>query len=43
MTLNMLWMLSIVFLPVATAIVGSMHTDPVQLSLYIGTMMVNVC
>jgi uncharacterized membrane protein len=42
MTLNMLWMLSIVFLPVATAIVGSMKTDPVQLSLYIGTMIVNV-
>jgi uncharacterized membrane protein len=42
MTLNMLWMLSIVFLPVATAIVGSMKTDPVQLLLYIGTMIVNV-
>ena len=42
MTLNMLWMLSIVFLPVATSIVGSMKTDPVQLSLYIGTMIVNV-
>jgi uncharacterized membrane protein len=38
----MLWMLSIVFLPVATSIVGSMKTDPVQLSLYIGTMIVNV-
>ncbi len=42
MNLNMLWMLSIVFLPVATAIVGSMKTDAVQLSLYIGTMIVNV-
>jgi TMEM175 potassium channel family protein len=39
MTLNQLWMLSIVFLPVATAVVGSMHTDAVQLLLYIGTML----
>jgi uncharacterized membrane protein len=41
MLLNQLWMLSIVFLPVATAIVGSMKTDPVQLLLYIGTMLVS--
>jgi len=39
--LNMLWMFTIVWLPVATALVGSMATDPLQLTLYIGTMLVN--
>jgi uncharacterized membrane protein len=39
MTLNQLWMLGIVFLPVSTALVGSMHTDRVQLSVYIGSML----
>ena len=37
--LNSLWMFSIVFLPVATAMVGAMETDPLQLGLYIGTML----
>lgn len=38
--LNTAWMFTIVFLPVVTAIVGALHTDPVQLALYIGTMLV---
>lgn len=37
--LNALWMLGIVWLPVATAMVGSLATDPLQLGLYIGTML----
>jgi uncharacterized membrane protein len=37
--LNTAWMFTIVFLPVVTAIVGALHTDPVQLALYIGTML----
>lgn len=36
--LNVAWMFSIVWLPVATAMVGAMETDPLQLTLYIGTM-----
>jgi uncharacterized membrane protein len=32
-------MFTIVWLPVATALVGSMPTDPLQLVLYIGTML----
>ena len=38
MILNVGWMLSIVFLPVATALVGSMETDRLQIGVYIGTM-----
>lgn len=34
------WMLMIVWMPVATAIVGLMTGDPVQKLLYIGTMLV---
>ena len=41
MILNVLWMLTIVFLPVVTAMVGSMDTDRLQIALYIGTMLVN--
>lgn len=37
--LNVAWMFTIVWLPVATALVGSMPTDPLQLVLYIGTML----
>ncbi|HEY3338079.1 MAG TPA: TMEM175 family protein [Propionicimonas sp.] len=37
--LNGLWMFSIVALPVVTAMVGAMETDPLQLGLYIGTML----
>lgn len=37
--LNGLWMFSIVTLPVVTAMVGAMETDPLQLGLYIGTML----
>ncbi len=39
MVLNIAWMLSIVFLPVATAMVGTMQTDALQRVIYIGTMM----
>ena len=38
--LNVAWMFSIVWLPVPTAMVGQMDTDPGQLALYIGTMLV---
>lgn len=38
--LNALWMFSIVWLPVATAMVGALETDQLQLSVYIGTMLV---
>ena len=41
MVLNIAWMLSIVFLPVMTAVVGSLETDDLQLVLYIGTMLVS--
>lgn len=37
--LNVAWMFTIVWLPVATALVGSMPTEPLQLVLYIGTML----
>ncbi len=37
--LNGLWMFSIVALPVTTAMIGAMETDPLQLALYIGTML----
>ena len=37
--LNGLWMFSIVSLPVVTAMIGAMETDPLQLGLYIGTML----
>lgn len=36
--LNIGWMLTIVWLPVPTAMVGSMDTDALQLLLYIGSM-----
>lgn len=37
--LNVAWMFTIVWLSVATALVGSMPTDSLQLALYIGTML----
>jgi len=37
--LNMCWLLSVVFLPVATAMTGAMPTDRPQLVVYIGTML----
>lgn len=40
--LNMLWLLSIVFLPVATAMTGAMPMERPQLAVYIGTMLVTV-
>ncbi len=41
MTFNILWMLTVVTLPVVTALVGSMDTDRLQIALYIGTMLLN--
>src|SRR5690242_459590 len=41
MVLNILWMLSVVVLPVVTAMVGSMDTDRLQIVLYVGTMLAN--
>ena len=38
--LNTLWLLAIVWLPVATALAGSMPTDRLQAVLYIGPMVV---
>nr|WP_300145491.1 TMEM175 family protein [Propionicimonas sp.] len=37
--LNVAWMFTIVWLPVATAMVGAMETDPAQLAIYIGTLL----
>lgn len=37
--LNVAWMFTIVWLPVATALVGAMETDGLQLAIYIGTML----
>lgn len=37
--LNIVWMFTIVWLPVATAMVGAMHTDRFQLGVYIGSML----
>jgi uncharacterized membrane protein len=39
--LNNAWMLTIVFLPVATAMVGSMDTDRLQIVIYVGTMLLS--
>lgn len=36
--INVAWMATIVWLPVATAMLGSMHTDPLQATIYIGTL-----
>lgn len=36
--LNIAWMLTIVWLPVATAMTGQMHSDTLQYVLYIGAM-----
>ncbi|WP_082505898.1 TMEM175 family protein [Deinococcus sp. Leaf326] len=36
--LNMIWLLAIVFLPVATALMGLQKTDTVQFIMYIGTL-----
>ena len=41
MVLNIGWMLTVVMLPVVTAMVGSMDTDRLLLGLYIGTMLAN--
>ncbi|MFT4295801.1 MAG: TMEM175 family protein [Micropruina sp.] len=38
LVLTIVWMFTIVWLPVATAIVGQMHNDPVQKTLYIGSL-----
>lgn len=38
-SLNLVWMFTIVWLPVATAMVGAMPADPLQLTVYIGTML----
>ncbi len=35
---NLAWMVTIVFLPVATAMTGSMATDRLQILIYIGTL-----
>lgn len=35
---NMLWLLTIVWLPVATAMTGGMQVDRLQITLYIGTL-----
>lgn len=42
MRLNFLWMFTVVWLAVATAMAGSMQTDRLQAVLYIGTMLLNV-
>jgi uncharacterized membrane protein len=39
--LNVGWLLTIVWLPVATAITGSMRPDAVQETVYIGTMLLS--
>ncbi|MDP3952358.1 TMEM175 family protein [Microbacterium sp.] len=36
--INVAWMLTIVWLPVPTAMLGQMDTDPLQAVLYIGTL-----
>lgn len=36
--INVAWMLTIVWLPVPTAMLGQMHPDPLQALLYIGTL-----
>ncbi|MEJ1089413.1 TMEM175 family protein [Microbacterium sp. Mu-80] len=36
--LNVAWMLTIVWLPVPTAMLGQMDTDPLQAVIYIGTL-----
>ncbi len=41
MLLNVAWMLTIVFLPVITAMVGVMDTDQLQIVIHVGTMLVN--
>lgn len=41
MVLNISRMLTIVFLPVATAMVGSMETDRLQIVIYVGTMLLS--
>ena len=41
MLLNVAWMLTIVFLPVITAMVGVMDTDRLQIVIYVGTMLVS--
>jgi uncharacterized membrane protein len=41
MFLNVIWMLTVVVLPVVTAMVGSMETDRLQITLYVGTMLFN--
>lgn len=37
--LNVAWMFTIVWLPVATALIGALETDRLQLAVYIGTML----
>ncbi len=39
MEVNTVWMLAIVWLPVATAMVGSMRTDRLQILCYVGAML----
>ncbi|MFE1646229.1 TMEM175 family protein [Microbacterium sp. P01] len=38
--LTMAWMLTIVWLPIATAVVGQLETDTLQKVLYIGSMLI---
>ncbi|WP_217181671.1 TMEM175 family protein [Streptomyces sp. AC495_CC817] len=38
--INVLWMATIVWLPVPTAMLGQMDTDPLQAVVYIGTLIV---
>lgn len=38
--INVAWMATIVWLPVATAMLGQMETDPLQAVIYIGTLIV---
>lgn len=39
--ITILWMLTIVWLPVATALVGQLEADPLQKAVYIGTMVLS--
>lgn len=39
--LNLLWMLTIVVMPVTTAMIGSMRPDSLQALIYVGTMSLN--
>lgn len=36
--MNLAWMLTVVFMPVSTAMTGTMKTDRLQVAVYVGTM-----